>query len=447
MFHFQTLTYIHVFDKCNQNWFAVASILEDTLKTLKTGFPSLKEAFLRSDNAGCYHCSYLILSLSDLGKRTGITISRYDFSDPQAGKDVCDRRIATVKSHMRRFINEGNDIKSASDMKSAIDSYGGVKGCQSAVARIQESCQTMTKHSMTGIQSLNNFSFESTGLRVWKAYGVGPGKLITHAQLKRFGTPQGPTRLIILITFNEPRLQRSREITAVVEGQSGSAGDTRQATVTEDQPDPSLPQLTKEPDVQFPCPEEGCIKTYQSFQSLQKHLDVGKHLVKLERESNYDTIKKKWAETCKEVSGSYVHHAATASSSSSVAASAHNPVSLGWALKATRKSVRFTENIKVYLKQKFMEGEETGRKANPSDVASKIKTLRTATGEKMFAKDEWLVANQVARYFSRLSTLYRSGRLELDLASLGVTQDEEEDYVTEGEEISTRLEIRRELEL
>ena len=156
------MTYIHVFDECNQNWFAVASILENTLKTLKTSFPTLKEAFLRSDNAGCYHCGYLILSLSDLGKRTGITISRYDFSDPQAGKDVCDRRIATVKSHMRRFINEG------SDMKSAVDSYGGVKGCQSAEARIQELCQTMTKHSMTGIQSLNNFSFKSTGLQVWK---------------------------------------------------------------------------------------------------------------------------------------------------------------------------------------------------------------------------------------------------------------------------------------
>ena len=141
----------------------------NTLKTLKRGFPGLKEAFLRSDNAGSYHCSYLILSLSDLGKRTGITISRYDFSDPQAGKDVCDRRIATVKSHMRRFINEGNDIKSASDMKSAIDSYGGDKGSQSAEARIQESCQTMTRHSTTGIQSLNNFSFESNGLRVWKA--------------------------------------------------------------------------------------------------------------------------------------------------------------------------------------------------------------------------------------------------------------------------------------
>ena len=201
---------------------------------------------------------------------------------------------------MRRFINEGNDIKSASDIRSAFDSYGGVKGCQSAEARNQESCQTMTtKHSMTGIQYLNNFSFESTGLRVWKGYGVGPGKLITQAQLKRLGTPQEPTGLIILKPFDEPKQQRFRAITAVVVGQRGSAGDTLQATVTENQPDPSLLQVTKEPEVQFPCPDEGCIKTYQSCQSLQKHLDIGKHLVELERESTYDTIKKKWAETCK----------------------------------------------------------------------------------------------------------------------------------------------------
>ena len=48
----------------------------------------------------------LILSLPSLGERAGIRIVRYDFSEPQAGKDVCDRRIATVKSHMRRYINE-----------------------------------------------------------------------------------------------------------------------------------------------------------------------------------------------------------------------------------------------------------------------------------------------------------------------------------------------------
>ena len=62
LFQFQRLAFIHVLDECIQNWSAVALILEDTLKTLKTGFPSLKESFLGSDNAhaGRYRCSYLI---------------------------------------------------------------------------------------------------------------------------------------------------------------------------------------------------------------------------------------------------------------------------------------------------------------------------------------------------------------------------------------------------
>ena len=92
-------------------------------------------------------------------------ILRYDFSDPQAGKDVCNRRIATVKSHMRRFVNEDNDIDNTSEMKSAIESYGGVKGCYAAVAEIQEPRQSMTKHSMTGILALNNFHYEPAGLQ------------------------------------------------------------------------------------------------------------------------------------------------------------------------------------------------------------------------------------------------------------------------------------------
>ena len=47
------------------------------------------------------------MSLLSIGERVGIMIMRYDFSDPQAGKDVCDRRTAALKAHMRRYINEG----------------------------------------------------------------------------------------------------------------------------------------------------------------------------------------------------------------------------------------------------------------------------------------------------------------------------------------------------
>ena len=44
---------------------------------------------------------------------------------------------------------------------------------------------------------------------------------------------------------------------------------------------------------------------------------------------------------------------------------------------------------------------------------------------------------------SRLSVLNRSGRLAIEQAD----QDEEEDFVGEAEEMCTRLEIRRQLEL
>ena len=76
---------------------------------------------------------------------------KYDFSDPQAGKDVCDGRITSVKSHKRRYINEGHHIKSAADMKTAIDSSGSVKGGQAGVVKLQEHNRTMKKHIMSGI--------------------------------------------------------------------------------------------------------------------------------------------------------------------------------------------------------------------------------------------------------------------------------------------------------
>ena len=140
--------------------------------------------YLRSDNAGCYHCGYLLLSLPGIGDRTGVKIVRYDFSEPQAGKDIYDRRIAAVKNHMRRFINEDNDVKTASDMKAAIESYGGIKGCYAAVCLSKASAQTMTKHTMAGVQGLHNFSYENGGMRVWRAYDVGPEKFCSRPGLE-----------------------------------------------------------------------------------------------------------------------------------------------------------------------------------------------------------------------------------------------------------------------
>ncbi|CAC5400229.1 unnamed protein product [Mytilus coruscus] len=96
----------------HRNWFAVASALEHTLTTIKEQMPQIQEVFLRSDNAGCYHCGCLWLSLHGISERTGIRVTRYDFSEAQSGKSICDAKIAHMRLKMRMYVSSGRNITS-----------------------------------------------------------------------------------------------------------------------------------------------------------------------------------------------------------------------------------------------------------------------------------------------------------------------------------------------
>ena len=85
---FQVECFLHLFDNCTHNSFAVSSIIEHLLKTIKKESPHIENAYRRSDNAGCYHSGSLLLSLPFIGQQTGIRVLRYDCSEPQSGKDI-----------------------------------------------------------------------------------------------------------------------------------------------------------------------------------------------------------------------------------------------------------------------------------------------------------------------------------------------------------------------
>ena len=89
----------HLFEECKQDWFAVPSIAGNLLKILKREKPFISKVFLCSDNDACYHNAALLLALAAIGSRTGRHISKYNFSEQQAGKDICDRKIAPMKAH------------------------------------------------------------------------------------------------------------------------------------------------------------------------------------------------------------------------------------------------------------------------------------------------------------------------------------------------------------
>ena len=122
--------FVHIFINCTQNSFAVLSIIENLLCKVVT------TVYLRLDNAGCYHNRPLLLSLRDVWERTGVRPVRYDLSEPKAGQDICDRKIALMKAHIKHWVNEGHDIVTAEDMKAALESHDGIKGCRAPVVEV-----------------------------------------------------------------------------------------------------------------------------------------------------------------------------------------------------------------------------------------------------------------------------------------------------------------------
>ena len=120
--------YNHLFNSCSQDWFSVLSILESLLITVRSSNPKVKKAYLKSDEAGCYHNSQLIVAARDVGERVGVSLQRYDFSEPQSGKDVCHRILCPLKGAIRRYCNEGHDVLTTSDMYTALKERS-VQGC------------------------------------------------------------------------------------------------------------------------------------------------------------------------------------------------------------------------------------------------------------------------------------------------------------------------------
>ena len=52
---------------------------------------------------------------------------------------------------------------------------------------------------MDGFSKYHNFKFELNGIRVWRAYGIGKGKVIPYQDI--IVKPQGPTDLVVDVEF------------------------------------------------------------------------------------------------------------------------------------------------------------------------------------------------------------------------------------------------------
>jgi hypothetical protein len=127
--------------------------MEDVLRALKREYPEIA--------TGCYHSATTILSCPNIAKASGVKIAHLDFSDPQGGKGAADRLAAMCKNHICAYINEGNDVLTAKQLKEAILSHGGINGvCVVSMESIRNTRECTEKNP--GISKMNSYKFMST---------------------------------------------------------------------------------------------------------------------------------------------------------------------------------------------------------------------------------------------------------------------------------------------
>ena len=259
----ELLTFCHIFKSCTQDSSAVLAVMANIIEQLKSTMPRMDTVFYRQDNAGCYHCGASIVCASIIGHQEGVAIRRLDFSDAQGGKEACDRKAATIKVHMRAYLNSGHDIDSADQMYNAMTSSGVIPSLSVTLCDCVTAAQP-DPYKIDGVSFLSNIAYTSEGIRVWRAYNIGPGMLIPGAEVTSAKLPALEVNKSHPSTFT---VVTQRHTSRLTEGLQGDATNEVEAKST------SL----------FACPEEDCAKTFLRHSSLFRHLDCGKHQLVLER--------------------------------------------------------------------------------------------------------------------------------------------------------------------
>ena len=94
-------------------------------------------------------------------------------------KGPCDRKVATVKAVLR-YVQDGNNVNTATDLEETITSHGGVRGARVAVlSNIEQQVTKTGQGKLDGTSTYNIFSYSDEALTIWKACDMGSGRKLS----------------------------------------------------------------------------------------------------------------------------------------------------------------------------------------------------------------------------------------------------------------------------
>ena len=105
----------------------------------------------------------------------GIRLLRYDYNEPQKGKDQCDRKSDVAKRYINAYVNAGNKCMSAQDIKKGVLFFGGSKDSKVSVVKIDK-LKSVIVSNITNIRSIHSISYNDNGMTLWQYFSCDKGK-------------------------------------------------------------------------------------------------------------------------------------------------------------------------------------------------------------------------------------------------------------------------------
>lgn len=378
-------TIVHIFDNANQDAVTSNAILKDSVLKLKEKNQNLTKAFIRSDNAGCFHSVEAIFCIPLLNQVSALKVVQVDFADPQGGKSICDRRAAHIKGSIRNYVNEGNNVTTSNEFLSAVIK-SNIKNVQ--VVTATPPCGIIVKKAVKikDITTLNNFQYHDDHVLAFKQYQIGKGVKIINTSVHIYDNFPSVTILKSNSTDDVVKVPKpiaaTEDINPAVSNRMSNDNDTNT-------------QIADNSSFIFTCPEPHCLLTFMRYGNLSNHLDKGDHQCKTELKSLSDKSKVEYVRQIDTKQSMLVR--------SSINPSAECSTSVrGWALKNKRSVKRFSSEQIGFLKEMFQKGEMTGHKYDPEEVSVMMRTIKK-NGKRRFSQDLFLTPSQISSFFSRLS--------------------------------------------
>jgi hypothetical protein len=195
----------------------------------------------------------------------------------------------------------------------------------------------------------------------------------------------------------------------------------------------------------FECEYDACIRKYQKFGNLLRHIAIGDHLHRAERLTLNDFAITTFKSKLDAVESRQLLSFDLEKESFDPTEYNHLPkLALGWALPPPRSTQRLTPRQRQFLMEKFRDGLTRGVRWKPEDVASEIKTATDPkSGHFTFAVSEFLKVSTIRSFFSRQKATKSPGANFSHTAAAPTTNSSSD--MDEGDEADEEETMRDEL--